>query len=223
MSFDSAVSCLKRLFAKPSSLIGLSAIALVSLPLAAQGPDQSLAARTMGLKTAPVTVYEMADFQCPICRDFALKDFPVIQKDYINTGKVKWVYINFPLSSIHANAVAAAEFAVCASKQGKFWPTHEMLYTTHDEWEKLKDPTPYFESKIAALAIDRAAMVGCLKSGQAEAIVRDDATGSERSGAHSTPSFYIEGGMIEGLWPLSVFRHVLDSVYAAKSTKSVKG
>ena len=72
--------------------------------------------RGAGMKThsawsmaAPVTVYEMADFQCPACRQFTLTTFPAIDRDYIQTGKVRWVFVNFPLSSIHRNAVAAAQ------------------------------------------------------------------------------------------------------------------
>ena len=223
MSFVFAVSRVKHQLMRGVCVAAIAGLTGLLAPLQAQGPDQSLAARTMGSKSAPVTVYEMADFQCPICRDFAIKDFPTIEKEYIGTGKVRWIFINLPLASIHANAVAAAEFAVCASKQNRFWPTHDMLYQTHDAWENLKDPTPFFESKIASLGINQPTLMTCLKSGMAEAIVRDDASGAERSGAHSTPSFYIEGGMVEGHWPLPVFRHVLDSVYAAKAAKPAKG
>jgi protein-disulfide isomerase len=185
----------------------------------AQGADPLLAARTKGLKTAPVTVYEMADFQCPVCRTFAKDAFPALQTEFINTGKVKWIFINYPLTTIHPNAAAAAAFGACAAIQGKFWPTHDLLYSTQDRWEKLKDPAPFFLSQIGALGLSQERMNTCLQSGTGAALVRDDAAGAERTGALSTPSFYIEGGLIQGLYPLEVMRHVLDSVYKAKTKR----
>ena len=77
-------------------------------------PDSArnpLAGRIRGSATAPVTVYEMSDFQCPYCRTFALTTFPAIDSAYIATGKVRWAFVNFPLTSVHDNALAAAEVA----------------------------------------------------------------------------------------------------------------
>jgi len=158
-------------------------------------------------------------FQCPVCRTFAKESFPALQTEFINTGKVKWIFVNFPLTQIHKNAVAAADFAACAAIQNKFWPTHDLLYSTQDRWEKLKDPAPFFLSQIGGLGLNQDRMTTCLQSGTGAAIVRDDAAGAERTGARSTPSFYIEGGLVEGMYPLEVMRRVLDSVYKAKAKK----
>ena len=95
-----------------------SALLCVAMPLAAQAAP-SLAPRTRGAATAPITVYEMSDFQCPYCRRFALNTFPDLDREYIATGKVRWVFINFPLTMIHPNAAAAAEVAMCAAKTGQ--------------------------------------------------------------------------------------------------------
>src|SRR5687768_11339811 len=105
-----------------------------SAPLAAQAVKDPLASRSKGAASAPVTVYEMSDFQCPYCRKHALEVFPAIEKDYVQTGKVRWVYINFPLVSIHANALPAAELAMCAARMGKFWPVHDLLYQHQETW-----------------------------------------------------------------------------------------
>ncbi len=77
----------------------------------ATGPAP-LTGRSMGTVTAPVTVYEMSDFQCPYCRQFALETFPIIDSLYVATGKVRWVFINYPLTSLHKNAVPAAGIAL---------------------------------------------------------------------------------------------------------------
>src|SRR5215207_2019909 len=93
--------------------LALALAVLASSTLAAQAkPDSAsnpLAGRVRGSATAPVTVYEMSDFQCPYCRTFALTTFPQIDSLYIATGKVRWAFINFPLTSIHDNALGAAE------------------------------------------------------------------------------------------------------------------
>ena len=104
---------------------------MTALPAAlpAQQADAPLAGRSKGAASAPVTVYEMSDFQCPYCRRFALETFPTLEREYIATGKVRWVFVNFPLTSIHPNAVAAAEVALCAAQQGAFWQVHDLLYT----------------------------------------------------------------------------------------------
>ncbi|HXG95800.1 MAG TPA: thioredoxin domain-containing protein, partial [Gemmatimonadales bacterium] len=106
--------------------------------LALQG-DDPLEARTKGRGDAPVTVYEMADFQCPACRMFTVTVLPTIEREFVQTGKVRWVFINLPLTSIHPNAVAAAEVAMCAARQGgsRFWQTHDALYQHQDDWAKL--------------------------------------------------------------------------------------
>src|SRR5712691_6735856 len=88
------------------------------------GQRDALAARTKGRPGAPVTVYEMSDFQCPYCKAFALTTLPLLEREYVTTGKVRFVYINLPLPSLHANATAAAEAATCAARQSRFWPMH---------------------------------------------------------------------------------------------------
>src|SRR5207245_9672396 len=100
------------------------------------------AARAKGRSDAPVTVYEMSDFQCPYCRAFALTTMPVLEKEYVQTGKVRFVYINLPLTTRHANAAAAAELAMCAARQGKLWPLHDLLFQRQDARASRKDPPP---------------------------------------------------------------------------------
>ncbi|MGH7583141.1 MAG: DsbA family protein [Gemmatimonadales bacterium] len=203
--------------------VGASAFCLLAATtahLAAQ--DTTLASRSMGSRTAPVTVYEMADFQCPYCRNFAEQTFPTLRDKYIRTGKVRWVFINFPIPSLHPNATAAAEFAICAARQGKFWQTHDMLYDHQADWESLANPEPYFMSQVKSLGLKQPQLDGCLQSKIPAAVVTDDAAGAERSGAHSTPSFYIEGGILEGAQPLGIFERILDSVYTARTATPAK-
>ncbi|HEU5170745.1 MAG TPA: thioredoxin domain-containing protein [Gemmatimonadales bacterium] len=178
-------------------------------------PDP-LASRSKGTATAPVTVYEMSDFQCPYCRRHALDVFPTLEREYVRTGKVRWVFINFPLVSIHANAVPAAELAMCAARLGKFWPIHDLLFKYQEMWAPLREPGPFMLSLADSAKVPRPPLVRCLQTQATRAEIQAEAQGSERSGAGSTPTFYIEGGLLVGAHPAPVWRRVLDSIHAAK-------
>ena len=209
-----------------SRVVGLAlAAALAAGTVAAQQQPSSTATttRAKGSPSAPVTVYEMSDFQCPYCRRFALETFPVIEKEYISTGKVRWIFVNFPLTSIHPNAVAAAATAVCAARQGAFWPMHDLIYQYQETWAPLKEPGPFFVSLADSAGISKPKLVECVKSPSTEDEIRFEAVGAEHAGATSTPTFYIEGGLMPGAHPLPVFRQVFDSILASKSARKSQG
>jgi protein-disulfide isomerase len=192
-------------------------LAACSSLLAAQSATAPLDMRSKGSPKAPVTVYEMSDFQCPYCRQFALETFPRLERDYIRTGKVRWVFINFPLTSVHSHASAAAELAICAGKQQAFWRIHDLLFAHQESWAPLKEAGPFFVSLADSARLSKPALLTCLESPDTRHSVRADAEGAARSGATSTPTFYIEGGLLEGAQPLPLFRQVLDSVYQEKT------
>jgi protein-disulfide isomerase len=177
-----------------------------------------LAARSKGSAQAPVTVYEMADFQCPACRLFTVTIMPAIDSEFVRTGKVRWVFINLPLTSLHPNAMAAAEVAMCAARQGRFWRTHDALYLHQDNWAKLSEPQDTLIALAQRAGVDRAKLRACVRSGVTRAEIELDAQRAQRSGAHATPSFYIEGGLLEGApYTPDPMRRLLDSVYAART------
>jgi protein-disulfide isomerase len=178
--------------------------------------------RSKGSPKAPVTVYEMSDFQCPFCRQFATETFPQLEKAYIAPGKVRWVFINFPLTSVHQNAAAAAQLAVCAGKQKAFWRVHDLLFKYQETWAPLKEAGPFFVSLADSARLSKPELLTCLQSAESLNSVRADAEGAARSGATSTPTFYIEGGLLEGAQPVAVFRQVLDSVVSVKTGKTGK-
>lgn len=208
----------------PRALALVLASLLAAGTLAAQQQASTATdTRAKGAVTAPVTVYEMSDFQCPYCRRFALETFRSLEREYISPGKVRWVFVNFPLTSIHANAVAAAATAVCAARQGAFWPMHDLIYQYQETWAPLKEPGAFFVSLADSVGISKPKLVECVKSPATEAEIRYEAEGAERAGAGSTPTFYIEGGLLTGAHPLPVFRQVLDSVLATKASRPPQG
>ena len=191
--------------------------ALAGLATAAHAQGEGLASRSKGRPDAPVTVFEMSDFQCPYCRHFAVETLPALERDYVASGKVRFVYITYPLTHIHVNAMATAEVALCAARQGKFWPVHDRLFERQEQWASLKAPRAYLLALADSAGANRAALAQCLASGAGGAAVQADIAAAERAGARTTPTFYIEGGLIEGDAPVSVFREVLDSVYRSKA------
>jgi protein-disulfide isomerase len=193
------------------------ALLLSAAPLAAQAAANPLATRTKGSPTAPVTVYEMSDFQCPYCKRFAQETFPRIEQTYITPGKVRWVFINFPLTSVHDHAAAAAELALCAAKQQGFWRVHDLLFQYQDTWAPLKEAGPFFVSLADSADLSKKTLVACLEAPATREELKAEAEGSQRSGATSTPTFYIEGGLLEGAVPFEVFKRVLDSVYTGRT------
>ena len=198
----------------------LLAAALVLSSGSAQNGDP-LAARSKGAPHAPVTVYEMADFQCPACRMFAVTVLPTIDREFVQTGKVRWVFINLPLTGIHPNAVAAAEVAMCAARQRRFWPTHDALYQQQDAWAKLAEPRSTLVRIAQRAGVDRTKLLACLSDPNVRKEVELDAQRATRSGAHATPSFYIEGGLLEGApYTPDPMRHLLDSIYAVRTRAS---
>jgi protein-disulfide isomerase len=180
--------------------------------------DDTLASRSKGAPGAPVTVYEMADFQCPACRSFALTIFPALDREFVATGKVRWVFINFPLTQIHPHATLAAEVAMCAARQGRFWELHDLLYAHQPEWAPLADAAPALLALGVQAGADRAKLRACVATRATRTDVEEDARLSARAGARATPTFYIEGGLLEGA-PRAPdpFRALLDSVYRART------
>jgi protein-disulfide isomerase len=194
------------------------ASAFIAVPSRAQDTQQDpLAARSKGSPQAPVTVFEMSDFQCPFCRRHAVETFPLLEAEYIETGKVRWIYVNFPIPSLHPNAVPAAQTAMCSANQDAFWPVHDLLFLHQETWGPLQEPGEFMLTLADSTGIDRAQLAECLQSQTTLPQIEVDAQGAVRAGATSTPTFYIEGGLLVGAHPVEVFRMVLDSIYNEKT------
>jgi protein-disulfide isomerase len=188
---------------------------LLSAQLTAQG--EALGPRTKGRADAPIVIYEMSDFQCPFCKAFALETMPGLEKEYIAAGKVRFVFINLPMSTIHQHAILAAQVALCAAREGKFWPVHDLFFKRQDQWSKQADPQAYLIALADSAGASHARIAPCVTSGATRPGVDADREAANRAGAMATPTFYIEGGLIDGAAPLDAFREVLDSIYRIKT------
>lgn len=196
-----------------------SSAAVASKPPRAQTPGDTALnraadhARVQGSTNAPLWVVEVSDFQCPFCRQWEDESYPAIKAQYIDSGKVRFAYINFPLS-IHRNAWPAAEAAMCAAAQNKFWPMHDSLFATQGHWENDANPHSYFDSLAVKVGVAPEAYTTCIAQHQMRALIQADIDRAMESGVNSTPTFLIGTAKIAGAQPLDQMRSVIDAQLA---------
>lgn len=180
--------------------------------------DPLIAQRSKGDLKAAITVYEMSDFQCPYCRRLAIETFPLIEREFVATGKVRWIFLNLPITSIHPNALPAAELATCAARINKFWPIHDLLFKHQDKWAPLKDPAPFLVTLADSAGIPRADLLPCLERHETRDLIKAESEGAAKSGIASTPTIYVDGaGLIQGAQPIGVYRQVFDSLWKERT------
>ena len=137
-----------------------------------------------------VTLVEFSDFQCPACQAVHLPLKQILAK---YEGKVTLVYRNFPLTSIHKNAQAAAQAAEAAYLQGKFWEWHNLVFEKQSEWSGLTDPREKFSEYAQSLGMDVQQFATDAESQGAKNIVAGDLLAATRYGLNGTPTFFING------------------------------
>jgi len=191
-------------------------LAAAAAPKDSDGVKADLA-RIQGSPTAPVWVIEVSDFQCPFCRQWHDETYQKLRDEFVRTGKVRLAYINFPLAQ-HKHAWPAAEAAMCAGAQGKFWEMHDALFANQAKWEALPSPTLIFDSLARAAGVDVARWRQCLQSGKMKPWIQADHDRAQAAGAASTPSFMIGDRILVGATPIEKLRSAIDSALA-KSKK----
>nr|PZN89184.1 MAG: hypothetical protein DIU52_14705 [bacterium] len=202
----------------------VTALALPALPappgtaatLAAQAPERSLqkraaASRAKGAESAPVLVFEVADFQCPYCARFWKETFPRLDSAYIRTGKVRWVFVNLPLPS-HPHAWAAAEAALCAGATGgDFWFLHDRLFANQREWSALADPLPVFIRYAREGGVSEPEFRACIEADLVAPLILEDVIFAARAGVRGTPAFLTsEDQTVVGLKSFEEWEQVLE-------------
>lgn len=166
----------------------------------------------LGNKNAPVTIIEFSDFQCPFCRRLFNDTIKAVKKNYIDTGKAKLIYRDFPLS-FHEGAQDYAQAAECADDEGKFWQMHDKIF---EEQEKLGSGTvPYPGRETLSLwagqiGLNVTKFKNCLESGKYKKEVEKDIQDGVASGVQGTPATFINGRMVSGAQPLSAFTAIIE-------------
>lgn len=149
-----------------------------------------------GSPDAAVTVIEYGDFQCPTCAFYFKNLGPIITRDYIEPGKVQFVYHEFPLDS-HQHAVPAAEAARCAGDQGKYWEMHDMLFINQDQWSLLSTVDNVFSGYAGQIGLNRADFDACMSAGTHNAAVVAAGQSSIERGITGTPTFDVNGQLVD--------------------------
>ena len=170
--------------------------------------------RIRGVESAPVWIVEISDFQCPYCKQWHDESFATLDKEYVQTGKVRLAYLNYPLTSIHRNARASAEAAMCASVQNKFWPLHDALFASQARWEGAVDPMPAFDSLAVAAGVNPVAWRSCMTSHATGPLIDADRDRSKSAGVQSTPTFFVGDRKLEGAYPADSFRVAIEAALA---------
>ncbi|MBU0460763.1 MAG: DsbA family protein [Nanoarchaeota archaeon] len=157
---------------------------------------------------APVTIVEFSDYECPFCEQFYSQTFKQIDQKYIKTGKVKFVYRDFPLG-FHAQAQKAAEAAECAGEQGKYYDMHNKLFESG-----VQGGVDSFKKYAEEIGLNTGEFNSCLDSGKMTGEVKNDLAAGSQLGVSGTPAFFINGKMVVGAQPYSVFEQVIEQALA---------
>ena len=163
----------------------------------------------IGPENAPITLIEFSDYECPYCKKWFEETYTPLMAAY--AGKIRFVYRDFPLTGLHANASPAAEAADCSGDQGKYWPFHDKLFSG----EMLLGQDAYLKY-ASDLGLDLTSFKNCLDTHQSQTAVEANYTFAYNLGIQSTPTFFINGLAVVGAQPLSVFQQIIDQELAGQ-------
>ena len=172
----------------------------------------------LGSKSAPLTIVEYTDYQCPFCQRFHVTAFAELKKNYIDTGKVRFYSKDMPLD-FHPNAMRAAQAARCAGEQGQFWTLRDVMGANPDKLGM--DNILAFATE---LKIDAQKLRACVESEKYKNAVQTDVLEAMRIGANGTPTFLlgkstgegVDGEIMIGAMPYQVFDQKLKDLQTAK-------
>jgi protein-disulfide isomerase len=193
----------------------MTALLLLALP-----PVASAQAKFIGIDDDPqlgkadakVTIIEFGDYQCPLCRAFWRDTLPRIKKEYVETGRVRIVFRDFPIQDVHPEATMTAVAAECAEDQGKYWEFHDKVFREQDR--RGRDVVRYRIADVKRWAtevgLEAAAFSECLDSERHKAEVQKDHQDGADIGMNGTPVFFINGRALVGAHPFPTFQKVIE-------------
>ena len=180
----------------------------------------------IGNPDAPIIIIEFSDFQCPFCARFHVQTLPSLMEEYIEQGKVKLVFRDFPIQNIHPNALPAAVAAECANDQGKFKGMHDLLFENQKQWSSLETSQALstFVQYAKDLQMNEEEFTSCLTGGKHIDEIRKDLEDGRNYGVSGTPGFFIgndDVGYVElkGAQPFDSFKKVIDSQIGCLNNK----
>lgn len=198
--------------AAASAATGTAAFGPDSMPLTVDTALLRLADlnRIAGDAGARVMVLEVSDFQCPYCKQFHDSTYAALRKLYIDNGKARMAYVNFPLRT-HQNAWPSAEAAMCASAQGKFWAMHDSVFNSQPRWSVITRSDTMFARFATSLQLDMAKYGSCISTHATRPLIQSDFERASSAGVRSTPTFLVGDSVLLGAYPLPDFQRVIDA------------
>ncbi|MCS7197916.1 MAG: DsbA family protein [Candidatus Bipolaricaulota bacterium] len=203
-----------------AALAGFLAAYLLLQPRREQPIDQPLPGQTaprdlldepaQGAAEAPVTIIEFADFRCGFCVRHFVQTLPILYEEYIQTGKVRYIFRNFPILGVQSRWAALA--AECAHEQGRFWEYHDKLFALTQQGQEFLRSR--LKSVAAELGLDAARFESCLDSQKYLEEVQEDLALGQKEGITGTPAFLINGELLIGAQPITVFRQKIEEALA---------
>ena len=189
-------------------------------PRVSAPPSQSIDIASLGFDRgsvdAPIRVVEMSDYGCGYCRRFHLETWPVLQEEFIETGKVQWKFLPF-VNGMFQNSPAATEAAECALEQSDdlFLAMNHRIWDGQREWKGADDAEALLQGWAGDVGVDMAEFDACISEGRRQRRVAAASALSRQAGVRGTPTFFIVGYQpIQGALPTDAFREILDVVYA---------
>jgi protein-disulfide isomerase len=161
----------------------------------------------LGPPDAPITIVEFSDFECPFCSRFALETAPALRRQY--GDRIRWIFVNYPLQSIHPNAYEAALAGECAAEQERFWPFYDALFSGRHELSG-----DGYEAAAAQVGLDQERFSACYRNADHAEEVALDIKEGEKFYILGTPTFYVNGKRMEGAQRPEAFAAVIDSILA---------
>lgn len=162
----------------------------------------------LGPADAPITIVEFSDFECPFCRRWHAEVYKPLLAAY--PGQIRLVYRNLPLTSIHPDALAAAEAAMCAGEQDVYWKYHDKLFSSESLGRDV------YLQYAQDLGLNMQTFEACLNDHKYQKTIETDSDFAVNLGVRSTPTFFINGLAVVGAQPLDVFKQVIDKELAGE-------
>lgn len=178
-----------------------------------------------GVAQAPLIMVELSDFQCPFCARFDQETYPAIVQNYVHTGKLRYVFENFPLQNIHALARELAETSKCLSAQKDFWSIRQALFANQGKLASKEE----IENFAKTMGVNMAAYQACRRDKAIDASIDQSVTQASAAGVSGTPTFLIgrnEPGttkfkvlkVIVGAQPFAQFKQTFDTLLNTPNT-----
>jgi protein-disulfide isomerase len=169
-----------------------------------------------GSSTATVEIVEFADFQCPGCAHFATNVGRPLRSAYVDSGRVRMTYYDYPIVSAHAHAFLAARAARCAGDQDLFWEMHDVLYARQREWSLDRTPpVERYTGYATSVGANEQEFRDCLESDRHADVVTANAMLGEQLGVRSTPTVFVNGRNVGDAWSdFAAMRRLIDQALA---------